>query len=410
MRLEIISFTPAGGELGRRLEKLLIQEGCRACHINLREAKNKELYPPTLDHWVRRGFGLDLSRAGDFAENTPARQRCRKGKNLPAGGPAQGLIFIGAAGIAVRGIAPYIKSKTCDPAVVVLDEKGEFAIPLLSGHIGGANRLARLIGRLCGARAVITTATDVGGFFAVDEWAVQRGLSICNPQRIKAVSSRLLAGQPVFLAADFPAAGPPPPGITLVREKAPDPGPVDSGLTKSGPVLAGLEKGPADSGPQPAHIRISCRRPPGRDLKEERALVLVPRVLTAGIGCRRDTPAEIIRAAVENALAAAGVYPQALARVASIDLKAGEPGLLEYCRENRLPYVTYSAEELAAVRGDFTSSEFVAGVAGVDNVCERAAVLASRGKLILKKQAAAGVTVALAAAPYEIDFNFKEYA
>ena len=102
--------------------------------------------------------------------------------------------------------------------------------------------------------------------------------------------------------------------------------------------------------------------------------------------------------------------PAFMARVASIDLKAGEPGLLEYCRENRLPYVTYSAEELAAVRGDFTSSEFVAGVAGVDNVCERAAVLASRGKLILKKQAAAGVTVALAAAPYEIDFNFKEYA
>lgn len=362
MELEIISFTPGGGELGRRLEGLLRKDGLSARHTNPREARMAaagegalgeaaEKRPPlTLDDWVRRGFGLEGPE-----------------------GPARGLIFIGAAGIAVRGIAPYLVSKTRDPAVVVVDEQGQFAIPILSGHIGGANELARRIGRLLGARPVITTATDVNGFFAVDEWASQKGLVIINPRLIKAVSARLLAGQTVLMAADFPVEGQLPKGVELAGEG------------------------------QAPHIRVSCRRQ-----RDKNALVLVPRKVVIGLGCRRDTPAEIIRAAAENALAAADIYPQALSRAASIDLKAAEPGLLEYCRETLLPFQTYSAAELAAVPGEFTSSDFVSEVTGVDNVCERSAVLASRGRLLLPKQAAAGVTAALAIEPYKIDFVVKE--
>lgn len=101
---------------------------------------------------------------------------------------------MGAVGIAVRAIAPHCKSKATDPAVVVLDECGRFAVPLLSGHLGGANALARALAEACGAIPVITTATDANGVFAVDEWAKAQGCAVLEPERIKLVSGALLAG------------------------------------------------------------------------------------------------------------------------------------------------------------------------------------------------------------------------
>ena len=114
------------------------------------------------------------------------------------------LIFVGAAGIAVRAIAPHCRSKAADPAVVVLDEGGQIAIPLLSGHLGGANDLARLLAAVCGAVPVITTATDGRGVFAVDEWARRQNCAVAEPERIKKISGALLAGEPVRYAADWP--------------------------------------------------------------------------------------------------------------------------------------------------------------------------------------------------------------
>ena len=108
------------------------------------------------------------------------------------------LIFIGAVGIAVRAIAPHCKSKATDPAVIVLDERGRFSIPILSGHLGGANDLAKKLASICGAVPVITTATDVEGVFAVDEWAKAQNCHVLEPERIKTVSSTLLAGKVVY--------------------------------------------------------------------------------------------------------------------------------------------------------------------------------------------------------------------
>ena len=110
---------------------------------------------------------------------------------------ADALIFVGAVGIAVRAIAPHCRSKAVDPAVVVLDECGHFAVPILSGHLGGANDLARALAAVCGAVPVITTATDANGVFAVDAWARHQNCAVLEPGRIKRVSSRLLAGGPV---------------------------------------------------------------------------------------------------------------------------------------------------------------------------------------------------------------------
>ena len=113
------------------------------------------------------------------------------------------LIFVGACGIAVRAIAPHIHDKQTDPAVVSLDELGRFVIPLLSGHIGGANALAVRLAAALGATAVVTTATDVNGRFSVDTWAASQGLFIDDMRAAKAVSAAILEG-PVPLVSDFP--------------------------------------------------------------------------------------------------------------------------------------------------------------------------------------------------------------
>ena len=160
------------------------------------------------------------------------------------------LIFVGAAGIAVRAIAPHCKSKTTDPAVVVVDECGRFAVPILSGHLGGANDLARAIAAVCGAVPVITTATDAHGIFAVDEWAKHQNCTVLEAERIKHVSSKLLAGQSVRFAAEFPVQGTLPAGVDPART----PAEADFALTLS----------------------------PAGD-----ALHLVPRIGVLGIGCRR---------------------------------------------------------------------------------------------------------------------------
>ena len=166
------------------------------------------------------------------------------------------LIFVGAAGIAVRAIAPHCRSKAADPAVVVLDEGGQFAIPLLSGHLGGANDLARWLAAVCGAVPVITTATDGRGVFAVDEWARRQNCAVAEPERIKKISGALLAGEPVHYAADWPLQGTPPAGVM----------PTDT----------------ADC----ADFALTLT-PRGE------ALHVVPRIAALGIGCKRGTSADL---------------------------------------------------------------------------------------------------------------------
>ena len=107
---------------------------------------------------------------------------------------ADALVFVGAAGIAVRAIAPHVRDKFSDPAVVSVDEAGRFVVPLLSGHVGGANELARRVAALTGGQAAVSTATDVNGLFAVDVWARERGMAITDRVLAKEVSAALLEG------------------------------------------------------------------------------------------------------------------------------------------------------------------------------------------------------------------------
>jgi len=335
MNVAVITFSERGYALGKRLLSYFTQSGDAA---NLTRCGQGELAA-----WTKEHFGHDA------------------------------LIFISSCGIAVRAVAPLLTNKTCDPAVVVIDELGGFAVSLLSGHIGGANALAVRLAHFLDAMPVVTTATDVNGVFAIDAWAAKRGLKIANPERIKWVSARLLAGETIEINCPFPISGLLPKGTRL--------------CDKGGDVL----------------ITYRTR---GR----EEALRLVPPVVTLGIGCKKGISCEAVERAFGLALRKSSCHPLAVAQVCSIDLKVQEPGILEFCRAHELPYKTFSARELLAVRGVYTASAFVKQVTGVDNVCERSAVLGSGegGRLLTGKDAGNGVTMALAISPFTICFDEED--
>lgn len=309
------------------------------------------------------------------------------------------LLFVGAAGIAVRAIAPHVASKATDSAVVVIDEAGRFAVPLLSGHLGGANELAQTVARAAGAIPVITTATDVRGVWAVDTWARCAGLVVSNPEAIKRVSARLLSGGRVALYSDMPISGQPPEGVDIASDRARADIVVSpfAGANAGASVRAAETTGevvPAGETGKPAGVQAPAPEP----------LRLVVPCIVAGIGCRRGACAEAIEEAFLLACGQVGISPSAVREAATIDVKAHEEGLLAFCRARNIPLATYSADELSQVEGSISPSDFVRATVGVDNVCERAA-LADGGKLIFPKLAHGGVTVAFSKVTIELSFK-----
>lgn len=298
------------------------------------------------------------------------------------------LLFVGAAGIAVRAIAPHVASKANDPAVVAIDEAGRFAVPLLSGHLGGANELAQTVARAAGAIPVITTATDVRGVWAVDMWARCAGLPVSNPEAIKRVSARLLSGGRVALYSDMPISGQPPEGVDIASDRA------RADIVVS--PFAGANAGASVRAAETTGVRAQAPAP--------EPLRLVVPCIVAGIGCRRGACAEAIEEAFLLACGQAGISPSAVRKAATIDVKAHEEGLLAFCRARNIPLATYSADELSQVEGSVSPSDFVRATVGVDNVCERAA-LADGGKLIFPKLAHGGVTVAFSKVTIELSFK-----
>ena len=276
------------------------------------------------------------------------------------------LVFVGACGIAVRAVASHLAGKTVDPAVLVVDERGEYVISLLSGHIGGANDLARRVAAAIGATPVITTATDVSRRFSADAWAARRGLWIEDMAAAKRFSAEILK-RDLPVHSDFPIEGALPAGLVAGETG-------DCGLA------------------------ISCRAVRPFDV----TLLLVPRILHVGIGCRRGTSADHIGAAVEAALA--GLCPMAVASAASIDVKRDEAGLIDWASRAGLPISFYTADELNAVPGEFDGSEFVRETVGTDSVCERAAMreAGDGARLVVRKAILDGVTVAVACEKWSV--------
>lgn len=334
------------------------------------------------------------------------------------------IVFVTASGIAVRSVAEHLTHKSKDPAIVCIDECGKHVISLVSGHAGGANALTQMLADVMWATPVITTATDVEGRFSIDDYAREHNLEVTDWAKAKAISAEVLAAgaEPVWIEESVVAQGEEKGACEIRKEQK-----------STGTDVGEIENDGCENRVDECGNKICVQRlqigsyqvivTPRDILPDEKTMQLIPRCIVAGIGCKKGTSSDKIEQAVQDAFAKAGLRMEALCAVASIDLKKEEAGLLEFCETRNVPFETYAAEELQAVPGTYSASEFVSGVTGVDNVCERSAVKyasehgmnqdqrllcmqvdggelllrkqAQDGELLLRKQAYGGVTVAL---------------
>lgn len=276
-------------------------------------------------------------------------------------------VFIGATGIAVRAIAPLLRGKEVDPAVVVMDQSGKHAVSLIGGHMAGANRLALHLASLLGGEAVISTATDVEGLPAIDSLALESGLRIADVSRVKNVNAAFLRGERVSLS---------------------DP---EQRLD-----LQGFDDFfSAAASPANADVRVSWQAVGADDGR----LILHPPVLFVGIGCRKNTECEEIIKAISDVFAQNGLALPSLAGLASADIKAEEPGLVSAAKSFGVPFSVYGADRLGASSGPSFSPK-AWEVLGVPGVAEPAALCmaAERGAamLLVPKTRHGAVTVAIA--------------
>lgn len=294
-------------------------------------------------------------------------------------GEFDALVFFCACGIAVRTIAPHIRSKLTDPAVVAIDDGGKFAVPILSGHIGGANALARQIAENIGAVPVITTATDIHGKFSPDLFAKANNLILDDLKAAKKIAAAVLRGEHIKIKSDFEM-------INLPEE-----------------IVPGQDSSRAD-------ITIVQNRSFSNN--PEKTLELLTKNIVLGIGCKRGVTGDVIERQVNKAFKSTGYDIRQVTEIATIDLKRDEQGLLEFAEQRGLPIRFFTAAELMSVNAEehgIKGSDFVMKTTGADNVCERAALLASDGgKLLIPKGNfegnSDGVTVAAGARPVVIDF------
>lgn len=353
--ITIISFTKKGEALAERLRSYLLQS----------QGKNDSENGEDVSSESEGSFVQCINKCRTSKAYSPVRlSECAK----ESFEKKKGMIFIGAAGIAVRTIAPFLKDKLHDPFVIVIDENGDYVIPILSGHVGRANEYARKLSLFLGAQAVITTATDVSHCFAADLFAQKNQYVIQNKDGIARVSAKTLAHEAItvhtlneIITLSFD-------GTVMKREKICEKqDPFDIVIS---PFLQDASKG---------------------------ILWLVPRCIVVGVGCRRGKEAAFIEQIIRERLAICGIATEAIGLMASIDRKKEESGLIETAKKFQVEFVTFAEEVLKQVPGTFSSSAFVEKTVGVDNVCERSAMAASpRGTLLARKYAKDGVTVAIA--------------
>lgn len=340
MSLSVICFTKYGynrmNELADKLSDIKIIKNCKGSSFLSESVKTD------LTSWV-----LDNFKSGND------------------------LLFIGAAGIAVRAIAPVIDNKLSDRAVIVMDDEARYVIPLLSGHIGGANELAVKIASCMNAEAVITTSTDIHNKFAVDIFAKRNHLYIKNKDGIAKVSAGVLRGESSVIVYSDELERP---------EVAPH-------LQKNVRLIS--RKSYLDNS---ADVWIGCTEP---DI--DVSLWLVPRDIIIGIGCKKNTESDKLKDFIETLIEENNIDEKRIRAIASIDIKKDEICLNRLASDKKWDFITFSSEELNSVSGEFTKSTYVRQITGTDNVCERAAAACADKKyeFVLRKTARNGMTAAI---------------
>ncbi|QUH27106.1 cobalt-precorrin 5A hydrolase [Serpentinicella alkaliphila] len=272
------------------------------------------------------------------------------------------IVMIMSSGIAVRSIAPWLNSKLTDPAVVVCDDSGKYAISLVSGHIGGANKVAEEIGEIIGGQAIITTASDNRNIESVDMLAKRLSLHIDNYENAKLVTACMVNGKSVGYIDEY--------GI--------------------------LNNGKKSDCSNSAIIYIGNKAKPTIEVKNKTIVKLTKKCLVIGVGCRKGTEPEKLIAAVESIFNENNLSPVAIKGIATIDLKGKEPAIIQLSNYYNVNLNIISREDIKKVEDRFENSTFVKETIGVGSVCEPAAYISSNyGKRIVPKVKAGGITVSV---------------
>jgi len=287
-----------------------------------------------------------------------------------------GFVFIMASGIVVRLVAPLLEAKDVDPAVVVMDDAGKFAISLISGHLGGANELAERVAFISGARPVITTATDANGLPSFDMLAKENGWSIDDLTRVKLLNSLLLENGRIAVVDT----------TGVIRPWFHGRG----NLTFLDSFVAGYRSGAEG-------LLFVTNNIVPLQLQADNLLVLRPKNLFLGVGCNSGTTAAEIETVILSGLRRLLLSPASVAAIATAEAKRHEPGLIECAARFQVPLLCYASDELNGVAVPSPPSEHALAAIGAAGVAEPAALLASAGgTLLLKKVKSGNVTLAIA--------------
>jgi len=276
-------------------------------------------------------------------------------------------------------LAGHLRGKDLDSGVVVMDEKGAFAISLLSGHLGGANRMATELAEIIGGQAVITTATDVNNLPSWDQVARDAGMGVQPISHLRTLNRLLLEGETIALvdrkrriADKFVGV----PGVELYDS-------FDEAIHSDAP----------------GRVFVTHRYLPHMENRTG-MLAIRPKDLVLGIGCNRGTSVDEIEEVVKTCLPQAFLAFASVGLVATIDAKSDEEGLNEFAQRHRLRVVHFSAEQLNQVEVPSPPSEHALDAVGAKGVCEPAAILgAEGGQLLIRKQKSGNVTLAVAERP-----------
>jgi cobalt-precorrin 5A hydrolase len=287
-----------------------------------------------------------------------------------------GFIFLMAAGIVVRSVAPLLEAKDKDPAVVVVDDAGRYAVSLLSGHLGGANELASRCAALIGATPVITTATDANDLPSFDMVAKEQGWLIEDLSRVKVLNAMLLEGKRIAVV---------------------DPTDAVRNFCAGKGNLSFFDDLPAAADSDAAGQVLVTNRILPAEHASERALVLRPRNLCLGIGCNRGTSAEEIESVVLKNLRQLSLSKKSVSCIATAKAKGDETGLLAFASRYGIPLQLFESEQLNGIDVPSPSSAHAYAAIGAKGVAEPAALLASGGgRLVLNKVKDGNVTLAVA--------------